>query len=59
MGSTIVDCRAEGIRELYQRAGEHLLQARRNLEKGKREEAVAEARIARNLFDRIREICAR
>jgi len=59
VGAVIENCTAEGIRKLYQRANEHLAHARRNLDGGKQDSALSEARIARNLFNRIREICAR
>jgi hypothetical protein len=35
-----------------------MVRAKENLDNGQHERAVAEARIARNLFNRIREICA-
>jgi HEPN domain-containing protein len=56
--ATLEQCEAEGARNLYERANEHLVRAKENLDKGQKERAVAEARIARNLFNRIREICA-
>ena len=56
--ATLEQCEAEGARNLYERANEHMVRANENLDKGQRERAVAEARIARNLFNRIREICA-
>jgi hypothetical protein len=56
--ATIEQCEAVGIRNLYERANEHMVRARENLDGGQRERSVAEARIARNLFNRIREICA-
>jgi HEPN domain-containing protein len=56
--NTLEQCKAEGARNLYERAYAHLERAKENLDKGQRERAVAEARIARNLFTRIREICA-
>lgn len=57
--ATVEQCEAEGARNLYERANEHMVRARENLDNGQRDRAVAEARIARNLFNRIREICAR
>ncbi len=57
--ATVEQCEAEGARNLYERANEHMVRAKENLDKGQRDRAVAEARIARNLFNRIREICAR
>jgi len=56
--ATLEQCEAEGARNLYERANEHVVRAKENLENGQRERAVAEARIASNLFNRIREICA-
>lgn len=56
--ATVEQCEAEGARNLYERANEHMVRAKENLDKGQRERAVSEARIARNLFNRIREICA-
>jgi hypothetical protein len=57
--ATLERCEAEGASNLYQRAEEHIARARENLGLGLEENAVSEARIARNLFNRIREICAR
>jgi HEPN domain-containing protein len=56
--ATLEQCDAEGTRNLYERANQHMVRAKENLDNGQRERAVAEARIARNLFNRIREICA-
>ena len=56
--ATLEQCEAEGARNLYERANEHMVRAKENLDRGHRERAIAEARIARNLFNRIREICA-
>jgi HEPN domain-containing protein len=56
--ATVEQCEAEGARNLYERASEHMTRAKENLDKGHNERAVSEARIARNLFNRIREICA-
>jgi HEPN domain-containing protein len=56
--ATLEQCEAEGARNLYERANEHLVRAKENLDKGQKERAVAEARISRNLFNRIREICS-
>jgi HEPN domain-containing protein len=58
VAETVAQCEAEGARNLFERANEHLVRARENLDTGQRDRAVAEARIARNLFNRIREICA-
>jgi HEPN domain-containing protein len=55
--ATLERCEAEGARNLYERANEHIVRARENLDRGLRDRAVAEARIARNLFNRVREIC--
>jgi HEPN domain-containing protein len=56
--ATLEQCEAEGTRNLFERANEHLVRANENLDNGQRDRAMAEARIARNLFNRIREICA-
>jgi hypothetical protein len=53
------ECGAREARNLYERAQAHLEGARRYFDAGRLERAVAEARIARNLFNRIGEICAR
>jgi len=52
-------CPAPGIAELMGRAQEHLRLAREHGERGNLESAVAEMAIARNLYQRISEICAR
>jgi len=52
------DCRAEGATDLYERAVRHIEQARLRLDEKDPEGAAAQARIARNLMNRIREICA-
>jgi HEPN domain-containing protein len=57
--SRIEQCEAEGASQLLSRADEHMALARMQLEKGFHDRAVAEARIARNLYNRVREICAR
>ena len=53
------DCETEGAGDLMNRAEEHLRKARADLDGGRHERAVSEARIARNLYNRVREICAR
>jgi flagellin-specific chaperone FliS len=50
-------CRAEGAGNLYDRALRHLEQARSSLDGEDLEGAAAQARIAHNLMNRIREIC--
>jgi HEPN domain-containing protein len=52
-------CPAPGIRELMERAEEHLRLAREHAEASRLDSAEAEATIARNLFQRISDICAR
>lgn len=52
------ECRAEGARNLYERGLRHIEQARERLDGGDPEGAAAQARIARNLMNRIRELCA-
>jgi HEPN domain-containing protein len=59
VAETVEQCEAEGARNLFESANDHLVRAKENLDRGQRDRAVAEARIARNLFNRIREICAR
>jgi len=55
----IAACPAPGIKELMERAEEHLRLARGHARGGDLESGAAEAAIARNLFQRISEICAR
>lgn len=50
-------CKAEGARSLFARANLRLGKAMDQFEKGNFQAARAEARIARNLFQRVREIC--
>ncbi len=50
-------CRAEGAGSLFARANLRLGKAMDHFEKGNLPAARAEARIARNLFQRVREIC--
>lgn len=52
-------CPAPGIKELMARAEEHVRLAREHAQRGDLEEGAAEASIARNLFQRITEACAR
>jgi flagellin-specific chaperone FliS len=52
------NCDSEGARKLFARAENRLNSAMGHFEAGRTDEAWAEARIARNLFQRIREICA-
>jgi len=52
-------CPAPGIRELMDRAEEHLRLAREHAEASRLDSAEAEATIARNLYQRISDICAR
>ena len=52
-------CPHPGVEELMQRAHEHLKLARGNAESGNLEPAVAEMAVARNLYRRIGELCAR
>jgi hypothetical protein len=51
-------CAAPGVETLYSRAAEHLERAKDHLAGGNPDTAAAEARIARNMFNRIREICS-
>jgi len=53
------DCETEGSGDLFLRAENHMRKAREDLDSGLHERAAAEARIARNLYNRVREICAR
>jgi len=52
-------CPQPGIKELMERAQEHLRLARGHAENGNLESAVAETAVARNLYQRIGELCAR
>ena len=54
---TIAGCDATGVQMLLDRAADRLGRAWRHLDEGKLENAEAEARIARNLYQRVREIC--
>jgi hypothetical protein len=56
--AAIGDCDAAGVRTLMQRADDRLSRARIHLGNGDYQAADAEARIARNLYDRIREACS-
>lgn len=51
-------CSAPGVRSLFSRASDHLEKAKAYIEEGRMANASAEAMIARNLYNRIREICA-
>jgi len=53
------NCPEPGVRNLMERAHEHLRLARDHAEKGALEPAAAEAAIARNMYRRIGELCAR
>lgn len=55
--SAIEDCEAPGIQILLDRAADRIGKAWQLLEAGELPNAEAEARIARNLYQRIREIC--
>jgi hypothetical protein len=57
-GEMLGECDAEGIRNLYGRAEDHIRSALSELDGGRHERALVEARIARNLLSRIREICS-
>jgi type II secretory pathway pseudopilin PulG len=52
-------CPVPGIRNLMERAQEHLRLARQHAESGASESAAEEIAVARNLYRRIGEICAR
>ena len=52
-------CPEPGIKELMERAQEHLRLARDHAESGRLEPAGAEMAIARNMYQRIGELCAR
>ncbi len=54
----LAECDDEGAGNLYERAAGHLAAARKNFESNDYQRAYAEARIARNLFNRIKEICS-
>jgi hypothetical protein len=52
-------CPEPGIKNLMERAREHLNLARGHAENGRLEQAAAEMAIARNMYQRIGELCAR
>lgn len=52
-------CPEPGVKNLMDRAQEHLRQARDHAENGRIEPAAAEIAIARNMYQRIGELCAR
>jgi hypothetical protein len=52
-------CPEPGIKNLMERAREHLRLARDHAESGRLEQAAAEIAIARNMYQRIGELCAR
>ncbi len=57
IGIGLVECQAEGAQNLFERANRHLDSAIGFFEKRRFGQADAEARIARNIYQRIREIC--
>lgn len=57
--SFVETCTAPGVGTLLERADRHLDRATALLRRGETDAAAAEARIARNMYNRIREICAR
>ncbi|HSG29045.1 MAG TPA: hypothetical protein VLA34_11235, partial [Candidatus Krumholzibacterium sp.] len=58
MEEIVNGCSADAARKLFARAENRLGNAMDHFEAGRIERAQAEARIARNLFQRIREICS-
>ena len=52
-------CPEPGVKDLMERAQEHLRLARDHAESGRLEPAAAEIAIARNMYQRIGELCAR
>jgi phage terminase Nu1 subunit (DNA packaging protein) len=52
-------CPEPGVRELMERARERLRLAREHAENGRLETAAAEISVARNMYQRIGELCAR
>jgi tetratricopeptide (TPR) repeat protein len=52
-------CPEPGVQELMERAQEHLRLARDHAESGRLEPAAAEIAVARNMYQRIGELCAR
>ena len=54
----LLECQAEGAQNLFERANRHLDNAAGLFEMERFGQADAEARIARNIYQRIREICA-
>ena len=53
----LTECRAEGAQNLFERANRHLDNAVGLFEMKRFGQAEAKARIARNIYQRIREIC--
>lgn len=58
IASLVEFCAAPGMETLLGRADKHLDHAKALLAEGKTDAAAAEARIARNMYNRIREICS-
>lgn len=56
--SIMEDCDTQGTLTLFERAVDHAQKAKAYLDKDRLTDAEAEARIARNLYNRIREICS-
>jgi hypothetical protein len=52
------DCSEEGMITLFERAADHVRKSRAYLDDEQLKEAEAEAKIAQNLYNRIREICS-
>ncbi|HER43674.1 MAG TPA: hypothetical protein ENO08_04365 [Candidatus Eisenbacteria bacterium] len=57
VAGAVEGCDAPGVRMLLDRAAARLAKARQFLDEGELPNAEAEARIARNLYQRVREIC--
>ncbi len=57
LGPIIENCTAPGAATLMDRGDDHLAKARKHLEDDKLRMATAEAHIARNLYNRVREAC--
>ena len=56
--SLVASCPAPGIGTLMERASDHIEKARAFLEENRLQNAEAEARIALNMYNRIKEICS-
>lgn len=58
VAALVESCAAPGVNTLFERAERHRDRATAHLAGGRTDAAAAEARIARNMYNRIREICS-